>query len=158
MLPPLLGNHRLQGVLDAEEDALEVDGEEVVHHLFGGVHDEALLGNAGDVAHDVDAAVVGDGLCHEGLDLGLVGDVAAHRGGLAAGVFDEAGGLFQARLVDVGEDDRGAAWARTMPVLRPMPLAPPVRQATCPERSKSFAMSAAAMGTPLPDEQGMNAR
>ena len=40
---PLLGNHRLQGVLDAEENPFEVDGEEVL------VVSTMRRGNPGDL-------------------------------------------------------------------------------------------------------------
>ena len=65
------------GVLAAEPDTLDVDVLRQVPDVLGCVDGDVVLGmhDAGVVEHDVEAAPRVDRL-DEGLDLGLLGDVA----------------------------------------------------------------------------------
>ena len=127
--------HRRDRVLAAEQHAEHVD----VHRLLVGLdrrgHRVVVVAehHAGVVVQHVQTAERLDGVLHGGLDRLLVGDVAAHVRGLAAGRGDRLDGL-----VAVGRCRRCTTLApsaanRSAPT-RPSPDDAPVIRATLPAR------------------------
>ena len=79
----------LGGGLDAPQGALEVDGRDEVHLSLGFALDRRRGAGHGRVVDEhVEMTPFLNGSSHEGLDLGLHGDVGAEDKGLASGLFD----------------------------------------------------------------------
>ena len=74
---------RISGLAPVE-DALEVDREDPLELLVGAVGHELVVRDAGDVADDVDPAVLGSGEVDERVDVGPLGHVGAADGRVAA--------------------------------------------------------------------------
>ena len=95
-------------VLEHEEDACEVDGDDLVPVVAGRVDDAEVVvapQHAGVVVDDVELAELGDAALDAGLDLRLVGDVGHEAGDLAAVALDEGDRLVERLLVDLERDD-----------------------------------------------------
>ena len=91
---PAVAEHVLDFVLHAQPHALQVDANDLRPALFrivAGLGHAAL--DAGIVERAVETAVGLDGLPHQGLDLGRLGDIGFDEGGLTACGADEAGRL-----------------------------------------------------------------
>src|SRR5581483_8020822 len=87
-----------------EEHALEVDAQDTVELVLGGVDDAVVDDDAGHVGHHVDAAVGVDGEGHQGGHVALTGDVGTKRRGHAT---DLRHCFLQPRLVEVAAHDGG---------------------------------------------------
>lgn len=99
--PPLPADHRACGVLDGQEDAVQVDRHHFAPVLEGQFGERAQAADAGVGDGDVDAAVPRQDTCEQLGDLGFVADVACGR--LSA--VDFCGGCCCGVLRHVGDDD-----------------------------------------------------
>jgi hypothetical protein len=96
-------------VLQAEEDAAEVDDDDPVPFLLGDLGGRlGLLLGAGVVEGVVEASERLDGVVERCLHVVAPGHVAADGNRLAAQVGDHGSGFVVALLVDVGDRDTGA--------------------------------------------------
>jgi hypothetical protein len=107
--PPPLAQHLRHLVLQAQENASEIDREHGVERVLAEFV-QALLsranlpaGNAGIVEGAVDPPIGGNRALDHRCDIGLHGNVAADRDRLAAGRIDQSDGSGRAVLGAVGD-------------------------------------------------------
>ena len=95
--------------LDIELDIeIDVDVEIEIFLGAGNRGGTCIALHAGIVERRVEASERGDRCRHQGLDLGALGNIAAHKGRLSAGLPDQLDGLFTAADIDVGHHHPGA--------------------------------------------------
>src|SRR4030043_504073 len=95
--------------LQAEENALLVDGNDLIIFFFGDITNElGRLADAGAVSHDINLFKFSDGFSHHVLHLGAAGNVAADIDSVPAGFLNIGDRLFAVFIQQV-DDDRGAA-------------------------------------------------
>ncbi len=150
----------------AVDDAAEVDLQDVLPLLLGGLQEGAAVADTGVVDHDVGDAVGRGHLPGEGVDGGAVGDVhpvGVGRGGAEqAGEFDGALGAGQVEVADhdggavLGEGQRGgssdAAAAAGDDGQLPGESRP--LQAGAPAPTQAWALGPARAGGPFPARDG----
>ena len=109
--PPPWVEHLTDLVLHAEEDRLEVDGDDAVERVLLDVRQALLLELDGGSVHGaVQPAERLDRAGHERLDRLRVGDVGGDEARLAAGAGDQLGGLLPGLGGDVGDGDLGSGF------------------------------------------------
>ena len=120
-----------------EHHAVEVELDESVPHVGGFVGPELAAARPRIRHDDVDAAVEVDGVLHERIDGRLVGDVAVHERGVAAGTTRDR--IAAHRPLDRAEPvsslraqntTRAPSRAKRCTIASPMPVEPPVTIAT----------------------------
>ena len=126
--------HAPDGVLAAEEHAFRIDGLHLLPARDVGALDGAgTARDAGIVDHDVEPALLAQHVGQQGLPGLLGGDVVAHEAaGAVLGVLRPDLPLESCRSATTTR----APWpASSAADAAPMPEAPPVTIATCPESS-----------------------
>ena len=122
MLPPPCGEHVARGGARAQEDAGEVDVDDLLPVRERQLGRRPADGDPGARHEHVNLPVALSHLPHRCVDRGLVGDVEPDRGG--------TGGTSRSSTTTVAP-----AAANSSAQAAPMPLAPPVTTATRPRRS-----------------------
>ena len=111
---PLLLQHDRQDVAQAEEDALDVDRDDLVERvlvMLGGVRPFAF--DAGIVEEAVDRAIGVECCLHIGPHIGRFGDVRGDEMRLAALLPDDTGGSLAAGRIAINDNDFGAAFGES---------------------------------------------
>ena len=95
-------------MLDAEEDAVEVDGLLTLPISECHGDDAAADADAGVVHEDVHTTHCRERGCYDLFPFGFAGDVVMHELGMASLVADRGGGRFASFVLNVGDHDGGA--------------------------------------------------
>jgi len=123
--------HLLQLVLQAEPDALEIDGDGAIPVVFGLLCDwNPVAFNSCVVKGDVEAAVLVDGLLQESLDGSGLRDVGLDEDAFATCGADEIGVSWPSTSRRPATTTLAPSFANKTAVSRPMPEVPPVTMAT----------------------------
>ena len=135
MSPGPLRDHVPDRGLATVEHTLQVDREDALELLVGAVGDHLVVRDAGDVADDVDAPVLGRGAVHEGVDVGALvtsvrcDDAVPPSPAISFAVASAAASSMSPPTIVA------PAAASVSAVALPMPLPTPVSTATLPVRS-----------------------
>ncbi len=104
-LSGLLPHHVRCRSLSAVEDSLQVQIQDHVPHLVSDRREVLIARDSGVVDQDVDRSVSTHDVFHERLQIGLLRDIDAVRGGSASRLADLADHRIHPLRVDVGDDD-----------------------------------------------------
>ena len=148
MMPPSLPGEDGEDLLHAEEHALEVDRQDVVHDLLGAGADRAQ--HALDprvVEQEVQAAVELERLVEEGADGILDPDVGPQELDLVTLLRQVVGGGLAPNMIAPGDHDLAPPAASRVATALPIPVAPPVTTATFPAKASAMRASTMSAGS-----------